>query len=265
MCATHFERRVLQLATLAGSSGTRGVAMVGSVALHAVLLFTALGHPTSVRADGAVQTVDVDLTLTQAPLADLATPEEAPHTRQSPASPQHTHAYPVPPSHDWTPHDPNLVHVFSPAPSLAPAAPPVASSPALTSDDEMPHFTVVGGAGDAVAQGPVAPGATEQGYKGEDGAPVPEQHVTSRAHLASGGAPTYPESARADGIEADVALELVVSPAGTVETARVLGPAGHGLDQAALDAVRTYRFAPATKDGHPVRVRMQWLVQFRLR
>jgi TonB family protein len=62
-----------------------------------------------------------------------------------------------------------------------------------------------------------------------------------------------------------VPLEIVVSPAGTVETARVLRPAGHGLDQAALDAVRSYRFAPATKDGHAVRVRMQWLVQFRLR
>ena len=255
---------MLQLATLAGSFGTRGVAVVGSVALHAVLLFTALGHPAPVRADGAVQTIDVDLTLTQAPLADLATPEEAAHTLQSPA-PQHTHPYPVPPSHDWMPHDPNLVHVFSPAPSLAPAARPVTVAPALTSDDQMPHFTVVVGAGDAAAHGLVATGATEQGYEGEDGSPFPEQHATSRAHLASGGAPTYPESARADGIEADVALELVVSPAGTVETARVLGPAGHGLDQAALDAVHTYRFAPATKDGHPVRVRMQWLVQFRLR
>ena len=35
--------------------------------------------------------------------------------------------------------------------------------------------------------------------------------------------------------------------------------------QAALDAVRAYRFTPATKDGHTVRVRMHWLVQFRLR
>jgi len=256
---------VLQLTSLSGSLGVRGAAVVGSVVLHGALLFTALGHPSSSRASDAAQTIDVDVTGPHAPLADLAPPEEAPHAHESPAYPHHTHPYPVPPSHDWTPHDPNLVHVFSPAAPAAPAAPPVAAEPALTSDDEMPHFNIVVGAGDADAHGHVSPGATEHDHEGDDGSPVPEQHVTSRAHLAAGGAPAYPESARADGIEADVPLELVVSPAGTVESARVLRPAGHGLDQAALDAVRAYRFTPATKDGHAVRVRMQWLVQFRLR
>lgn len=253
---------MLQLTSLGGSLGARGIAVVGSLALHGALLFTALGHPSSARAGDAPQTIDVDLTSTQAPLADLAPPEDAPHAHESPAYPHHTHPYPVPPSHDWTPHDPNLVHVFAPA---APAAPPAAAAPALTSDDEMPHFHIVVGTGDAEAHGHVSAAAPALHEEGDDGSPVPEQHVTSRARLASGGAPAYPESARADGIEADVPLEIVVSPAGTVEAARVLRPAGHGLDAAALDAVRAYRFTPATKDGHAVRVRMQWLVQFRLR
>jgi TonB family protein len=39
---------------------------------------------------------------------------------------------------------------------------------------------------------------------------------------------------------------------------------GHGLDEAALQAVRQFRFAPATKDGHPVHVRMGWSIQFLL-
>lgn len=256
---------MLQVASIGASFGPRGVAVAGSVVLHAAVLFTALGHPSSSRASDAPQTIDVDVTAPQVPLADLAPPEETPHAHESPAFPHHTHPYPVPPSHDWTPHDPNLVHVFSPPAPAAPAAPPVAPAPALTSDDEMPQFNIVVGAGDADAHGHVSPAATEHDHEGDDGSPVPEQHVTSRARLASGGAPAYPESARADGIEADVPLELVVSPAGAVESARVLRPAGHGLDQAALDAVRTYRFTPATHDGHPVRVRMPWLVQFRLR
>jgi TonB family protein len=240
-------------------------AVLGSVLLHGALLVTALGHPSSSPASDATRTIDVDLTAPQAPLVDLAPQEEAPRAHASPAYPHHTHPYPVPASHDWTPHDPNLVHVFSPvAPSPA-AEPPVAAAPALTSDDEMPHFHLVVGAGDADAHGHVSAEATDHDHEGDDGSPVPERHVTSRAHLASGAAPAYPESARADGIEADVPLEIVVSPAGAVETARVLRPAGHGLDQAALDAVRSYRFTPATKDGHPVHVRMQWLVQFRLR
>lgn len=256
---------MLQLTSLGASLGVRGTAVVGSVVLHGALLFTALGHASPARASAATQTIDLDVTAPQAPLADLAPPEPEPHALSSPASPHHTHPYPVPPSHDATPHDPNLVHVPSPAAPHPHEEAPAAPSPALTSGDDMPHFHIVVGAGDADAHGHASPGATAHDREGDDGSAVPEQHVTSRARLASGGAPAYPESARADGIEADVPLELVVSPAGTVETARVLRPAGHGLDQAALDAVRAYRFTPATKDSHAVRVRMQWLVQFRLR
>lgn len=256
---------MLQLTSLGAWLGVRGAAVVGSIALHGALLFTALGHPSSAKAGDAPQTIEIDLAPAQAPLAELSPTEEEHHEHGSPAYPHHTHPYPVPPSHDMTPHDPNLVHVFSPAPTHPQEAPPAAAAPALTSDDEMPHFNMVVGTGDADAHGHVSAGAAPHDHEGDDGSPVPEQHVTSRAHLATGGAPAYPESARADGIEADVPLELVVSPAGTVETARVLRPAGHGLDQAALDAVRAYRFTPATHDGHPVRVRMQWLVQFRLR
>jgi len=62
-----------------------------------------------------------------------------------------------------------------------------------------------------------------------------------------------------------VRLELVVGTSGAVESARVVRGIGHGLDEAALRAVRRFRFAPATKAGHPVRVRMGWSVQFRLR
>jgi TonB family protein len=256
---------VLQLTSLGGSLGARGIAVVGSVALHGALLFTALGHPSATRPGDAPQTIEVELAPATAPLADLAPPEQEPHAQGSPSYAHHTHPYPVPPSHDWTPHDPNLVHVFAPAVPQPAAAPPVAPAPALTSDDEMPHFHMVVGSGDPDAHGHASAAASPQHEEGDDGSPVPEQHVTSRARLASGGAPAYPEAARDDGIEADVPLEIVVSPAGTVETARVLRPAGHGLDAAALVAVRSYRFTPATKDGHAVRVRMQWLVQFRLR
>jgi len=59
-------------------------------------------------------------------------------------------------------------------------------------------------------------------------------------------------------------LELVLSTSGTVDSARVLKGAGHGLDEAAVAGVRNYRFSPATKDGRPVRVRMQYTMQFRL-
>lgn len=256
---------MLEIGSLGVSFGVRGAAVVGSVALHAALLFTALGHPSAGAGKDMPQTIDVELAVPQAPVADVAPPEQAPHAHEAPVFQHHTHPYPVPPSHDWTPHDPNLVHVFSPAVAPAPMEAPVAPAPVLTSDAEMPHFHMVVGTGNEDAHGHESAAATERDHEGDDGSPVPEQHVTSRAHLAAGGAPAYPEAARADGIEADVPLEIIVSPSGAVERARVLRPAGHGLDAAALDAVRAYRFTPATKDGRPVRVRMQWLVQFRLR
>jgi protein TonB len=65
-------------------------------------------------------------------------------------------------------------------------------------------------------------------------------------------------------VEGDVGLELVVGVSGAVESARIVHAVGHGLDESALRAVREYRFAPATKAGRAVRVRMGWSMQFRL-
>jgi len=39
---------------------------------------------------------------------------------------------------------------------------------------------------------------------------------------------------------------------------------GMGLDEKAQEAVRTWRFDPAKKDGHPVAVQMNILVYFHL-
>lgn len=92
-----------------------------------------------------------------------------------------------------------------------------------------------------------------------------ERAVDIPARLSHGEPPAYPAAARADGLEGDVLLELVVSRLGEVESARVPRPVGHGLDEAAVAAARRFRFAPAVKEGQPVRVRVSWTMQFRLR
>ena len=71
--------------------------------------------------------------------------------------------------------------------------------------------------------------------------------------------------ARQAEIEVDLPLEIVVDASGRVTSARGLSRAGYGLDEAALSAIRGYRFSAALRDGHPVPVRMRWTVQFRLR
>jgi protein TonB len=171
----------------------------------------------------------------------------------------------VPPSHDAVPHDPNLVHIFAPSSPATTAESAPQAAPVETASDAMPRFTIAIGGGAADAHGLVSSTGAAAHDHDDDDAPVPERSVSSPARLAQGGAPAYPAEAREDGVEADVPVEIVVSAAGAVESARVVKRAGHGLDEAALAAVRRYRFSPANKDGRAVRVRMRWTVQFRLR
>jgi len=42
-------------------------------------------------------------------------------------------------------------------------------------------------------------------------------------------------------------------------------PLGKGLDEKAMDAVKTWRFEPATKEGAPVAIQIQIEVTFRLK
>jgi len=96
------------------------------------------------------------------------------------------------------------------------------------------------------------------------GAPFEEHEVTSPARLVARAPVVYPPEARAQQIETDVRVEIVVDATGRVVAARSLSNAGYDLDAEAVRAVRQYRFSPATRDGRAVSVRMRWTVQFRL-
>ena len=91
-----------------------------------------------------------------------------------------------------------------------------------------------------------------------------QQQVTSAARLVSSVKPAYPDEARADGREAEVTLELTVGTSGEVLTARVEKSGGRDFDDAAMAAVREYRFTAAEREGRRVRVRLPWTVEFRL-
>jgi TonB family protein len=133
-------------------------------------------------------------------------------------------------------------------------------SPAIIANVGIPSFTIAIGSPAAEASGT----ARSVDAAGDDTEAVPEEGVSTPARLARGGAPVYPQLARDKGVEADVPLEIVISPAGVVESARALSHPGYGLEQAALEGVRSYRFSPAIQRGRPVRVRMRWTVEFRL-
>jgi periplasmic protein TonB len=65
--------------------------------------------------------------------------------------------------------------------------------------------------------------------------------------------PSYPELPKRIRLQGEVSVEVIISPDGRVESARVVS--GHPmLLQAALDAARRWRFDPTSLNGVPVRV-----------
>ncbi len=64
--------------------------------------------------------------------------------------------------------------------------------------------------------------------------------------------PIYSPDARAARVSGIVIVETLIDKDGVVREAFVLKGLPFGLDQAAVDAIRRWRFLPATKDGQPV-------------
>ena len=92
-----------------------------------------------------------------------------------------------------------------------------------------------------------------------------EKEVNVLALPISGSKPAYPPEARRAEVEADVVVQLLVDTVGRVLEAHSLTHHGYGLDEAAEQAIRTWRYSPALRAGRPVRVRMRATLQFRLR
>jgi protein TonB len=77
--------------------------------------------------------------------------------------------------------------------------------------------------------------------------------------------PEYPPRARAQRIEGWVRLEVEVSPSGTVSAARVVAASPERVfDDAALKAIRRWRFQPAFSEGRAVSQRATLTMRFRL-
>jgi len=76
--------------------------------------------------------------------------------------------------------------------------------------------------------------------------------------------PAYSEEARKAKYQGLVSLWIVVDAQGNVSDCRVVKPLGLGLDEKAVETVRTWKFKPAMRNGVPVPVRVGVEVFFRL-
>jgi TonB family protein len=132
---------------------------------------------------------------------------------------------------------------------------PVKSTAAITVEFRLPA--------DATAPRPGVPDCATQAeygifWAGSCGVTNPVLIPESRI------APRYPEIGRKARVQGVVILQAVILEDGTVSSVDVLkSPGAHfGFDQAAIDAVRQWRYRPGLKDGRPVRVYFTVTVDF---
>ena len=109
-------------------------------------------------------------------------------------------------------------------------------------------------------QGPGVPFATNEIFRGHKPATVAvakgPTHVSSgvmAGQIIEKTVPAYPSIAKAAGVQGTVILQAAISKTGTIENLRVMsGPAM--LQQAAVDAVKTWRYRPYLLNSEPVEV-----------
>lgn len=76
--------------------------------------------------------------------------------------------------------------------------------------------------------------------------------------------PEFSDEARKNKWQGNVVLRVIVGSDGKTHEVAVLHSLGMGLDEKAVEAVRTWRFEPGTKDGSPVPVEINVEVNFHL-
>jgi periplasmic protein TonB len=76
--------------------------------------------------------------------------------------------------------------------------------------------------------------------------------------------PEFSEEARKAKYQGTCTLMIIVATDGRPTNIRVVNSLGMGLDEKAIETVKTWRFEPGQKDGHPVNVEMAVEVDFHL-
>ncbi len=94
----------------------------------------------------------------------------------------------------------------------------------------------------------------------------PLAHLLTSSHppIVFQTAPDYPPDARSERIEGTVVISLMVDEKGDPQNLRVVESLGHGLDEAALAAVSTWKFQPIMVNGRAEAVPSTVRVDFRL-
>jgi len=246
----------------AGLYESRGVswpAWTAAIALHVVLasIALAMGWTSQLSLPALPETIAIVFESAAAPVTAPAQPE-APPQASAPVPQETVPAQPQAPIH-LAPAEPtpSAVAVLPLPPPARPQqeiavarAPKPAAAPAPA----------------AVAALPAEPTPTSQGTAAPTSvalAPVIPPRPASG--LAGNRKPVYPLAARSRRLEGRVMLQVQVAASGDPLAVRVVSSSGHALlDESAVEAVRTWRFIPATRSGQAVAAPVEVPIDFRM-
>jgi TonB family protein len=132
----------------------------------------------------------------------------------------------------------------------------------LTSGEEVekPAEKLVGNAGG------ISPSTSSQSVARKTGVQrVRVSQGVTQGMILSRVQPVYPEKARDARVQGEVVMSMIIGSDGNVQSLRVINSASPVLEQAALEAVKQWKYKPYLLNGSPVEVDTTVTVNFTLR
>ncbi len=209
----------------------------------------------------------------------------------APVSPSAATPVPAPASSTAAPSVPTEKIIATPAPVRAPAPAPATRNSSVAAHNppptpvELPKKPAIGEvrlatpvlnrAGDSQTANDAAPsidsnqpsnadplGGLAVGHGKEPTAPPPIGGDVKQARLLKSVPPIYPATARSEHISGVVKIDALIDATGNVSTVKIISGPGL-LHQAALEAVKQWKYEPAQLDGKATAVHLTVSVQFR--
>jgi len=108
-----------------------------------------------------------------------------------------------------------------------------------------------------------------QAYLSRVALPMPRlthscEDSTSPPRLIKQIEPTYTDAARRQRFQGQSLIHLTITPEGHLDDIFLVNAAGLGLDEEAVNAVRQYVFAPASRNGTPIACQINININFRI-
>ena len=151
---------------------------------------------------------------------------------------------------------PEMAEPVKHVPIQAPAAQTTAPTPAqaVSTGQSITAPGVKGGVAVSGKTGPAVPSGPVEGTFGASDGPA----------FANAIQPVYPRIARKLGKEGTVLLRITLDEKGGLVSVAVVEKAGHGFDEAAVNAVKGSRFRPARQRGVAMACRALLSIRFKL-